>query len=343
MEQALGRLTRDLAIDLGTTSTLVYAQGRGVVLDEPSVVATRRGPSGGFGEVLAVGDAAHNMLGRTPEGIVVRRPLAHGVIGDFQLAEEMLRTFIRWSAGRTAVVKPRALVCVPSGLSEVERRAVHESTRAAGCREVQLISQPVAAALGAGLPIFEPRGCMIVDIGGGTTEIAVMSLGGLVVSRSLRTAGSSFDAAIIEMLKRDQDLEIGERSAEALKRELGSAVPAALPQRRSVKGRTLSTGRPKEISLTGEELRQALLAPLAEIVEVIREVLSETPPELAGDVLELGIVLCGGGALLPGLDEYLREATRLPVVLAEHPLRAVIHGAGAAVENPDLLPRLMLR
>lgn len=340
MEAALGRLTRGLAIDLGTANTLVYVEGKGVVLDEPSVVAVRRTPSGGYGDVVAVGVEAQRMLGRTPADIVALRPLREGVISDFQVTEEMLRAFIKRCT--SGPVKPRVVVCIPFGLTEVEKRAVHESARAAGTREVVLLSEPMAAALGAGLPIMEAQGSLVVDIGGGTTEVAVISLGGLVTSKSLRVAGDAMNEAIVAWVRDNLGLQIGERTAEALKLEVGCASKLSSPLQTMVKGRDNQSGIPREERLSSEDLRAALKRPVNAIVESIRQVLEATPPELSGDILETGLLLCGGGALLRGLPQRLRDETGLPVVLADEPLRCVVHGAGAAVEQPELLSRLRI-
>jgi rod shape-determining protein MreB len=282
MEKALGRLTRDLAIDLGTANTLVYAEGRGIVLEEPSVVAVRITEAGTYGDVVAVGEEAKQMLGRTPGGIVALRPLKDGVISDFQVTEEMLRAFLRRATGGSGMLKPRVVVCVPFGLAEVEKRAVHESARAAGAREVVLIPEPLAAALGAGLPVMEATGSMIVDIGGGTTEIAVISLGGPVSAQSLPVAGDAMNQAVVEHVANRLGLQIGERTAEALKLELGCASPLPEVLGTQVKGRDAQSGIPRQAPITSEDLRQALIEPVNSIIEAIRQVLEATPPELAG-------------------------------------------------------------
>ncbi len=341
MEQALGRLARDLAIDLGTANTLVYAQGRGIVLEEPSVVAVRITEAGTYGDVVAVGEEAKQMLGRTPGGIVALRPLKDGVISDFQVTEEMLRAFLRRATG-SSMFKPRVIVCVPFGLAEVEKRAVHESARAAGAREVVLIPEPLAAALGAGLPVLEPTGSMIVDIGGGTTEIAVISLGGSVSAQSLPVAGDAMNKAAVDYVSEKLGLQIGERTAEALKLELGCASPLPQVLGTQVKGRDAQTGIPRQAPITSEDLRRALIQPVNAIIEGIRQVLEATPPELAGDVLQRGIVLCGGGALLRGLTQVLADSTGLPVMIADDPLRCVVNGAATALENPQILDRIRL-
>jgi len=341
VEQALGRLTRDLAIDLGTANTLVWAEGRGVVLDEPSVVAVTKTEGGAYGSVLAVGTEAREMLGRTPGSIVAMRPIREGSIDDFQVTEEMLRAFIR-RAGGSGMVKPRVLVCVPFGLTEVEKRAVHESARAAGSREVVLIPEPMAAALGAELPVLEALGSMVVDVGGGTTEVAVISLGGAVAAQSLRVGGDAMNSAIAAWVEEHEGLQIGERAAEALKIEIGTAARLKEPLTSSVKGRDAQTGIPRQAQVSSEHLRAALQKPLTDIVEAIRTVLEGTSPELAGDVLEHGMVLAGGGSLLRGLDHYLREATGLPVRRAEDPSRCTVAGAGRALEDKAILERIRL-
>ncbi|MED5372341.1 MAG: rod shape-determining protein [Myxococcota bacterium] len=337
------RLSRDLAIDLGTANTLVWAEGKGIVLEEPSVVAVHRSESGAYGDVLAVGAEAKEMLGRTPGSIVAVRPLKDGVIADFHVTEEMLRAFIRRAIGRSPMVKPLVLVCIPFGLTEVEKRAVYESARSAGAREVQLISEPMAAALGAGMPVLEPVGNLVVDIGGGTSEIAVLSLGGAVQSKSLRVAGDHLNSAIATVVQNEHGIYIGERTAEALKLDVGTALPQRPPLVTVVKGRDRVSGIPRQVHVSSEEIRHAIQPLLRKLVEAIREVLESTPPELAGDILQRGMVLCGGGALLRGLDQYLADETGLPVVLADDPLRSVVKGAGRALEDASLSERVVLR
>ncbi|MCP4915796.1 MAG: rod shape-determining protein [Proteobacteria bacterium] len=341
VETALGRFTRDLAVDLGTANTLVWAEGRGVVLDEPSVVAVMKTDAGTYGDVLAVGTEAREMLGRTPGSIVAMRPLQDGVIADFQVTEEMLRAFIR-RAGGAGMVRPRVVVCVPYGLTEVEKRAVHESARSAGSRDVILIPEPMAAALGAGLPILDPVGNLVVDIGGGTTEVAVISLGGAVAAQSLRIAGDAMNHAIIEWLKEHHGIHIGDRAAEALKLDIGTAVRLKENLASTVKGRDVASGIPRQEQVRSEDVRGALQKPLQQIVEAIRRVLEGTSPELSGDILERGLVLCGGGSLLRGMDLYLRETTGLPVNRAEDPLRCTVVGAGKALEDSHILERIRL-
>jgi len=340
--QALGRLSKDLAIDLGTANTLVYARGRGIVVDEPSVVAVRVAPNGAYTEVLAIGEEARVMLGRTPGNIAAVRPLKDGVIADFEVAEQMIRYFILRATGRQGLFKPRMLVCIPSGVTEVEKRAVLESARAAGAKEVFLVPEPLAAALGAGLPVMEPTGTLVVDIGGGTTEVAVISMGGLVRSRSLRVAGDHMDKAIIQSIRDRKGLIIGERTAEAVKLDIGCATPLGEPRTTTVKGRDAETGIPRQVTLTGADIGQAVSGTLSRIVEAIRETLETTPPELGADLIDRGIVLCGGGSLLPHIEQVIADATGLPCSVAEDPMTAVARGAGQALEDPEILARVAL-
>ncbi len=342
LESALGMFSSDLAIDLGTANTLVYATGRGLVVDEPSVVATQKGPGTVTGKVLAVGVEAKRMVGRTPGNIVAIRPLKDGVIADFDTTESMLRYFIQQALGKRSVSKPRVVVCIPFGIPEVEKRAVQESARSAGAREVLLISEPLAAAIGAGLPVTEPIGSMSVDLGGGTTEVAVISLGGIATSQSLRVAGDAMDDAIAAYVKRRFNCLIGERTAEDVKLAVGCAAPPPARLAIRVRGRDLSNGTPREFELTGEDTAEALSDSVAQIIEAVRSTLERTPPELAADIIDQGIVLAGGGSLLRHLDEVLRDATGLPVVVAEDPLRCVVMGAGECLERPDLLKRVAL-
>ncbi|MBM4365451.1 MAG: rod shape-determining protein [Deltaproteobacteria bacterium] len=342
LESALGMFSSDLAIDLGTANTLVYATGRGLVVDEPSVVATQKGPGTVTGKVLAVGAEAKRMVGRTPGNIVAIRPLKDGVIADFDTTESMLRYFIQQALGKRSVSKPRVVVCIPFGITEVEKRAVQESARSAGAREVLLVSEPLAAAIGAGLPVTEPVGSMIVDIGGGTTEVAVISLGGIATSQSLRVAGDAMDEAIAAYVKRRFNCLIGERTAEDVKLAVGCAAPPPSRIAIRVRGRDLSNGTPREFELTGEDTAEALSDSVAQIIEAVRSTLERTPPELAADIIDQGIVLAGGGSQLRHLDEVLRDATGLPVVVAEDPLRCVVMGAGECLERPELLKRVAL-
>ncbi len=342
LESALGFLSSDLAIDLGTANTLVYATGRGLVVDEPSVVAMSKGPSGILGKVLAVGAEAKRMVGRTPGNIVAVRPLKDGVIADFEVTEAMLRYFINQAMGRRSFTHPRTVVCIPYRITEVEKRAVQESARSAGAREVLLIPEPMAAAIGAGLPVTEPIGSMIVDIGGGTTEVAVISLGGVATTQSLRIAGDAMDEAIVAYARRRFNCLIGERTAEEIKLSVGCAAPPRERMSMVVKGRDLSTGAPRQFEITGEDTAEALADAVAQIVEAVRSTLEKTPPELSADIIDQGVVLAGGGALLRGLDDVLRDATGLPVVVAEDPLRCVVMGAGECLEKPELLARVAM-
>ena len=328
--------SRDLAIDLGTANTLIYIRGMGIVSNEPSVVAVQQEHRGGK-KVLAVGKEAKEMLGRTPGNIVAIRPMKDGVIADFEITAAMLRYFIRAAHNRSTLVKPRIIIGIPSGITEVERRAVREAAESAGAREVYLIEQPMAAAIGAGLPITEPSGNMIVDIGGGTSDVAVISLAGIVFAKSVRVGGDKMDEAIIQHIKRKYNLLIGERTAELIKITIGSAYPGNEIQTMEIKGRDLVAGVPKIIEITDEEIREALMEPVHQVVESVRIALERTPPELASDIVDKGIVLAGGGALLRNLDVLLREETGLPVTLADDPLTAVVMGAGKALDELSLL------
>lgn len=331
-----GFRSQDIGIDLGTANTLVYVKDHGIVLREPSVVAVKAGTN----EVLAVGDDAKRMLGRTPGNIVAIRPLRDGVIADFEVTEAMLRHFIRKVNNNRRGSNPRVVIAIPSGITEVERRAVRESAEAAGAREVYLIEEPMAAAIGVGLPVQDAAGNMIVDIGGGTTEVALISLSGIVYSRSVRTAGDELDEANIQYMKRAYNLMIGERTAEDIKIRIGSA--ASLPKETSmeVKGRDLVSGLPKTITITSQEVREAMAEPLATIVDAVRTTLERCPPELAADLVDRGLVLAGGGALLRGLDKRLREETGLPVHVAEDPLSAVGEGTGKVLSELAFLKRV---
>jgi rod shape-determining protein MreB len=331
-----GLFSNDLSIDLGTANTLVYVRGKGIVCCEPSVVAVHKG-SRNTNRVLAVGKEAKEMLGRTPGNIVAIRPLKDGVISDFEVTEAMLSYFIRKVHNRKAFVRPRIIVAVPFGITQVEKRAVRESAASAGAREVYLVEEPIAAAIGAGLPITEPSGNMIVDIGGGTTEVAIISLAGIVYSTSIRVAGDKMDEAIIQHLKRKYNLLIGERTAELIKISIGSASPNTDDGSMLVKGRDLVAGIPKTIEISSEEIRKALGDPINSIVEAVRMTLERTPPELSADIIDKGIVLGGGGALLTNIDVLLREETGLPVIVAEDPLSCVALGCGKILEELDLL------
>lgn len=331
-------LGRDIAVDLGTANTLVYLRGRGVVLDEPSVVAvnTRNGA------VIAVGADAKRMIGRTPPHIEAIRPLKDGVIADFDVCEKMLRYFIEKVHPRRAFAKPRVVVCVPSGITSVEQRAVEEATYAAGGRAAYIIEEPMAAAIGSGLPIHEPTGCMIVDIGGGTTEVAVISMGGVVTSRSIRVAGDEMDDAIIQFIKKEYGLLLGERTAEQVKVTIGSAHVSADEPDAEIRGRDMVSGLPKTIIVQAAEIRRAIEEPVNQIVDAVKDTLDKTPPELASDVVERGIVLTGGGALLKGLDERLKQETGMPVHVADHPLHSVAIGAGRCLEEFATLRRVLI-
>ena len=342
LESAFGLFSCDLAIDLGTANTLVYATGRGLVVDEPSVVAMAKGPGGILGKVLAVGVDAKRMVGRTPRNIIAVRPLKDGVIADFEVTEAMLRHFMVQAMGRRSFAHPRVIVCIPYRITEVEKRAVMESARSAGAREVLLIPEPMAAAIGAGLPVSEPIGSMIVDIGGGTSEVAVITLGGVAITQSLRVAGDAMDEAIIAYVKRRYNCLIGERTAEEIKLAVGCAAPPPQPIGIVVKGRDISTGTPRQFEVTGEDTAEALADCVSQIVEAIRHTLEQTPPELSADIIDQGVVLAGGGAMLRHLDDVIRDVTGLPVVIAEDPLRCVVMGAGECLEKPELLKRVAL-
>jgi rod shape-determining protein MreB len=334
--------SNDLAIDLGTANTLIYVKGQGIVCNESSVVAVQKDPRGAR-RVLAVGLEAKRMLGRTPGNIVAIRPLKDGVIADFEITEAMLRYFIQKVHNHRRLVRPRVVICVPNGITEVEKRAVKESAELAGAREVYLMEEPMAAAIGAGLPVTEPVGNMIVDIGGGTTEVAVISLAGVVFSRSIRVGGDKMDEAIGQYIKRKYNLLIGERTAELIKITIGSAYPGDEIQTMEIKGRDLVAGVPKTVELSDEEIRDSLLESINQIVEAVRVALERTPPELASDIVDKGIVLAGGGALLRNLDVLLREETGLPVTLAEDPLTAVVMGAGKALDELSLLKEVAIQ
>lgn len=339
MSQGLSRLFVELALDLGTSTTQVYQRGRGLVAQAPTLVAVQRG-DGTPGAVIAVGEAAQDMLGRTPESIVVSRPVAHGVIADFAMAEALLAELLRGQGGYGPFGGPKLLIAAPDGLTEVERKALHESARAAGCREVRIVSQAIAAAVGAGLPVLEPKGSMLVDIGGGVTHIAILSIGGVAASRRLRVAGDRMTQAIVEHVLNHHGVQLGTRTAELLKHELATLDPQRPDEARQAPGRDVRLGRPGAATVHTDELRRALLPVVAELVEGLRQTLEQVTPELAGDVLDQGLVLCGGGALLHGLDHHLRDQTGLPCVIAENPAHCVVLGAGALLEQPDLLQRV---
>jgi rod shape-determining protein MreB len=337
----LGWFSNDLAIDLGTANTLVYVRGNGIVLDEPSVVAVRRNGRGG-NKVLAVGQEAKMMLGRTPGNIEAIRPMKEGVIADFEVAEAMLRYFIKKAHNRRALIRPRVIACVPSGITHVEKRAVRESAQSAGAREVFLIEEPMAAAIGAGLPITEPTSNMVVDIGGGTTEVAVISLAGIVYSKSVRVGGDKMDEAILQYIKGKYNLLIGERSAEEIKTTIGSAYRADQAEQMKIKGRDLASGIPKIVGIDSDEVREAITEQIKTIVETVKSALEQTPPELAADIVDNGIVLTGGGALLKDLDKLLREETGLPITITEEPLTTVVLGSGKALDEIDTFREVMI-
>ncbi len=334
-----GIFSHDLAIDLGTANTIVYVKNKGIVLNEPSVVAVKKG-NRGESLVLAVGKEAKMMLGRTPGNIEAIRPMKDGVIADFEITETMLRYFIRKVHGRRRLVRPRVVIGVPSGITQVEKRAVRESAESAGVREVYFIEEPMAAAIGAGLPVAEPRASMVVDIGGGTTEVAVISLGGIVYCKSVRVAGDRMDEAIVEYIKRRYKLLIGAETAEYIKMNAGVAVPGDKLLVVEVKGRDLINGIPKVLTMDSDEIREAISEQINTIVETVRIALEQMPPELAADLLDSGIVLAGGGAMLKNLDLLLREQTQLPIFIAEDPLSAVAMGAGKALSNISILNSL---
>ena len=337
----LGLWSADVGIDLGTANTLVHVRGRGIVLNEPSVVAMVN--KGGKKQVLAVGNDAKMMLGRTPGGIEAIRPMRDGVIADFEVAEEMIKHFIRKVHNRRSFASPVIIVCVPSGSTAVERRAIQESALSAGARRVFLIEEPMAAAIGAGLPVNDPTGSMVVDIGGGTTEVAVLSLGGIVYSRSVRVGGDKMDEAIIAYIRRHQNLLIGESTAERIKKEIGSAAPPLEGTGASVeiKGRDLLNGVPKEITVTQRQIAEALTEPVSAIIEAVKVALEATPPELAADIVDKGIVLTGGGSLLSNLDQVLRDETGLPVSIADDALSCVALGTGRTLENAKSMRHML--
>jgi rod shape-determining protein MreB and related proteins len=329
---------RDMAVDLGTANTLVYVRGKGILLDEPSVVAL----NSSTGEILAVGHEAKRMIGRTPDNITAIRPLQDGVIADFDSTEQMLRFFIQQVHRRRYFAKPRLVICVPSGITAVEQRAVKEAGYQAGARRFCIIEEPMAAAIGASLPVHEATGNMVVDVGGGTTEVAVISLGGIVSSLSVRTAGNDIDQAILNWMKKEHSLMLGERTAEEVKMTLGTAFPLTKEPEAEVRGRDMVSGLPKTVVVSSSEIRHAIEEPLHDIVDAVRVTLDQTPPELAGDIMDRGLVLTGGGALLRGLDERLRHETGMPVHVAEEPLHSVALGAGKCVEEFEALQQVLV-
>ncbi|GAB6934405.1 cell shape-determining protein MreB [Calditerricola yamamurae] len=328
-----GGFARDMGIDLGTANTLVYVKGKGIVVREPSVVAIRTDT----GTIEAVGNAAKNMIGRTPGNIVAVRPMKDGVIADFETTATMLEYFIKQAQKTRSIRKPNVMVCVPSGATAVEKRAIEDATKRAGAKEAFTIEEPFAAAIGADLPVWEPTGSMVVDIGGGTTEVAIISLGGIVTSKSIRVAGDEMDEAIIQYIKRSYNLLIGERTAEILKMEIGSALKLERDEKMEIRGRDLVTGLPKTITISSAEITEALADPVGGIVEVVKATLEKCPPELAADIMDRGIVLTGGGALLRNLDKLLSKETGMPVHVAENALDCVAIGTGRALENLHLL------
>jgi rod shape-determining protein MreB len=336
-----GMFSNDLAIDLGTSNTLIYVKGKGIVCNEPSVVAVQNDGRGAR-KILAVGREAKEMLGRTPGAVTAIRPIKEGVIADFEVTEAMLRYFINKAHNRRTLVKPRIVICVPNGITEVEKRAVRESAESAGAREVYLIEEPMAAAIGADLPVAEASGNMIVDIGGGTTEVAVISLAGIVYSRSIRVGGDKMDEAIVQYIKRRYNLLIGERTAEQIKIDIGNAYPFETPRSMTIKGRDMIAGVPRNIELSSDEAREALSEPVSAIIEAVRVALERTPPELAADIVDKGIVLAGGGALLANLDTVLREETHLPVMIADDPMSCVVLGSGRVLDQLELLKHVAI-
>lgn len=331
-------LSRDMGIDLGTANTLVYKRGKGIVLREPSVVAIQNDTK----TVLAVGEEAKRMIGRTPGNIIAIRPMKDGVIADFDVTQSMLKYFIRKAYPRRTIIQPRVVVCVPSGVTEVEKKAVEDAALQAGAREAYLIEEPMAAAIGAGLPVEEPTGSMVVDIGGGTTEVAIISLGGIVTSKSIRIGGDELDEAIVQYIKRAYNLMIGERTAEEVKITIASAYPKPTDQKMIIRGRDLVSGLPKTLEVSSKEVMDALKEPVSHIVDAIKYTLEKTPPELAADIMEMGIVLTGGGALLDGLDKLVKKETGMPVQIAEEPLDCVALGTGKAIEAIDTMKRVLI-
>ena len=338
LDQLMGVFSNDVAIDLGTANTLVYLKGKGIVLNEPSVVAVDRTT----GKVIAVGKEAKSMLGRTPDEIVAVRPLKDGVIADFEKTEDLLREFIQKALRRRTWVRPRIIICVPSGITEVEKRAVQDSAQHAGAREVLLVPEPIAAAIGVGLPVGKPSGNMIIDIGGGTTEIAVMALNSIVNQQSIRVGGDEMDEAIVQYVKKAYNLLIGEQTAEQIKIKIGSAFRLEQEEEMEIKGRDLVAGIPKTMKISSVEVREALSEPLQQIVDALMQSLEKTPPELASDIVDRGIVMTGGGSLLRGIDMLLREATNLPITVAEDPLSCVVLGTGKILDDPTQYEKVLM-
>jgi rod shape-determining protein MreB and related proteins len=338
LDQVMGVFSNDVAIDLGTANTLVYLRGKGIVLNEPSVVAVDRTTN----KVIAVGKEAKSMLGRTPDEIHAVRPLKDGVIADFEKTEDLLREFIQKALRRRTWVRPRIIICVPSGITEVEKRAVQDSAQHAGAREVLLVPEPIAAAIGVGLPVGKPSGNMIIDIGGGTTEIAVMALNSIVNQQSIRVGGDEMDEAIVQYVKKAYNLLIGEQTAEQIKIRIGSAFRLEQEEEMEIKGRDLVAGIPKTMKISSVEVREALSEPLQQIVDALMQSLEKTPPELASDIVDRGIVMTGGGSLLRGIDMLLREATNLPITVAEDPLSCVVLGTGKILDDPTQYEKVLM-
>lgn len=339
LNRLMGLVSSDVAIDLGTANTLVYVKGKGIVLNEPSVVAIDKGS----GEVLAVGREAKGMLGRTPDQISAVRPLQDGVIADFEITEQLLREFISKVQQRRFLIRPRIIICVPSGITEVEKRAVHDSAVHAGARDVFLVAEPIAAAIGVGLPVSRASGNMVIDIGGGTTEIAVMSLNGIVSETSIRVGGDKMDDAINQYVKRKHNLLIGDQTAEQIKIKIGSAFPMEQEVEIEIRGRDLIKGIPKTIKVSSVEIRDAIQEPIEAIVEALKQSLEKTPPELASDIVDRGITMTGGGSLLRGIDALLRETTNLPITVADDPLTCVVLGTGKILDNLDEFEKVVMR
>ncbi|SCH34696.1 MULTISPECIES: rod shape-determining protein [unclassified Romboutsia] len=333
-----GKMTKDMGIDLGTANTLVYIKGQGIVVREPSVVAIRDDSK----EVLAVGEEAKRMIGRTPGNIVAIRPMKDGVIADFDVTQSMLSYFIQKAAAKKGVVSPRIAICVPFGVTDVEKRAIEEAARQAGAKDAYLIEEPMAAAIGAGLSVEEPEGNMVVDIGGGTSEIAVISLGGIVSAESVRIGGNKFDDAIVGYVKKEYNLMIGERTAEDIKISIGSTFKEDQESNMQIRGRDLISGLPKTVEISSTEVREALKEPISAIVDAIKSTLEKTPPELASDIMENGIMLTGGGALLRGLDKLIKQETGMPVTIAEEPLDCVALGTGKSVEDQEIFEKVLM-
>ncbi|WP_104695016.1 rod shape-determining protein [Helicobacter salomonis] len=340
LDKLIGVFSHDVAIDLGTANTVVSVKGQGIIINEPSIVAVKLNKYDRMEEVLAVGSEAKEMIGKTPAGVQAIRPMKDGVIADFDITEKMIRYFIEKAHQRKTLIRPRIMVCVPYGLTSVERKAVKESAMSAGAREVFLIEEPMAAAIGAGLPVKDPQGSLIVDIGGGTTEIGVISLGGLVVSKSIRVAGNKLDASIVDYVRKTYNLQIGERTGEEIKIAIGSAIELNPPLTMEVSGRDQVSGILNTITLSSEDVREAIKEQIREISNALKAVLEEVKPDLAGDIVENGVVLTGGGALIRGLDKYLSNIVKLPVFVGEEPLLAVARGTSRAIEDLDLLSSL---